>query len=205
MLWLARQSARELGTILTRSQRYATDSGDILPSLECLLHKTFRNISRYLYTPSVIISNPDLIQALFSSIIVYNFALFSTKLSILLQYLRICSKSSTRKAVYVVIAIVSAYCLETFFTGLFTCTPVAFFWDSTIPNGNCLEKWPLYFANAAINIATDFMILLLPIFILKDLMMPKMQKYFLMAIIALGGMYVRAHLPFLLCLLLGFR
>ncbi len=109
-------------------------------------------------------------------------------MSILLQYLRICSKSSTRKAVYVVMAIVTAYCIETFFTGLLSCTPVAFFLDATIPNGHCVDKWALYFANGGINIATDFMILLLPAFILHDLMMPKFQKYFLMAIIALGGM-----------------
>lgn len=88
---------------------------------------------------------------------------------------------------YAVIALVVAYGVETFFSGIFTCYPVAYIWDITIPGGKCVDKWGLYFANGGINIVTDFMILILPVFILKDLIMPKFQKMFLMAIIALGG------------------
>lgn len=84
-------------------------------------------------------------------------------------------------------ALVLAYGIETFFTGLFTCTPVAYFWDSSVPGGSCVDKWSLYFVNAAINIVTDFAILVLPIIILKGLKMPKFSKACLIAVIALGG------------------
>jgi hypothetical protein len=84
--------------------------------------------------------------------------------------------------------VVTLYGIETFLTGVFQCTPVAYFWDLTIPGGKCVDRWALYFANGGINIVTDFLILLLPVFILKDLQVPKLQKMFLMAIIALGGL-----------------
>ncbi|KAH8664970.1 hypothetical protein BGZ60DRAFT_516265 [Tricladium varicosporioides] len=126
-------------------------------------------------------------KSLFASILIYNFGLLFTKLSILLQYVRICPVGPTRKVIYAVTALVIAYGIETFFSGTFTCTPVAYFWDPTIPGGKCVDKWSLYFANGGINIVTDFMILFLPALILKDLIMPKFQKFTLMAIIALGG------------------
>jgi hypothetical protein len=85
---------------------------------------------------------------------------------------------------------VIAYGIETFFTGVLTCTLVWYFWDTTIPDGKCVDKWALYFVNAGINIATDFAILVLPVFILKDLLMPTRQKATLMVILVLGETYV---------------
>lgn len=117
-------------------------------------------------------------------------------MSILLQYLRICSPGHARTAIYAVMALVIAYGIETFFSGTFTCSPVAYFWDITIAGGKCVDKWSLYFANGGINIATDFMILILPVFILKELIMPKFQKMFLIAVIALGGTYGKHLIPF---------
>jgi len=96
-------------------------------------------------------------------------------------------KGRLRKAIWAFIIFVVAYGIETLFAGVFQCTPIAFFWNPTIPGGKCVERFTLYFANAGINIATDMIILLLPIFILKDLIMPRMQKYILIGIISLGG------------------
>ena len=79
------------------------------------------------------------------------------------------------------------YWVETLFAGIFQCTPVAFFWDESIAGGKCIDKFALYFAHAGVNIITDFMILLFPILILKDLIMPRTQKIILIGIIALGG------------------
>ena len=110
-----------------------------------------------------------------------------TKISILLEYLRVCVSIPVRNACYAVMALVIAYGVQTFFSGLFTCTPVAAFWDQTIP-GKCVDRWALFFANGGINIFIDFTILLLPVFLLRSLMIPKRQKYILMGILALGGL-----------------
>ncbi len=127
-------------------------------------------------------------QALFASIIVYNLGLLFTKLSILLQYLRICCSKPVTRACYFVMALIFLYGAETFFTGVFTCVPVALFWDPTIQDGTCVNKSALWFTNAGINILTDFSLLIIPIFMLRGFPLPKRQKIGLMVVLALGGL-----------------
>ena len=79
-----------------------------------------------------------------------------------------------------------AVCLETFFTGVFQCFPVAKFWDATI-EGKCVDTAALYYANAAINIVQDISLVVLPFFMLRGLIMPKREKISLILILGLGG------------------
>ena len=46
----------------------------------------------------------------------------------------------------------------------------------------------MWFTNAAINIATDFAIVILPIPIIKSLNLPRRQKQALIGIFAIGGL-----------------
>ena len=85
--------------------------------------------------------------------------------------------------------IVVAVCIETFFTGVFQCVPVAKFWDARIP-GRCVNTAALYYANAATNIVQDISLVLLPFFMLRGLIMPKREKISLIFILGLGGVYV---------------
>lgn len=80
------------------------------------------------------------------------------------------------------------YGIETLLTGVFTCKPIAYYWDMTISGGTCVNETKLYFANAAINIFTDFTLLFLPFLILKDLRMPMFQKLVVTIILAFGGL-----------------
>ncbi|PSN60339.1 hypothetical protein BS50DRAFT_563986 [Corynespora cassiicola Philippines] len=126
------------------------------------------------------------LKALFASIMMYNFGLTLTKISILLQYLRITVDPIVRKACYILVYITIFNCIHTFFTGVFTCYPVAKFWDDRIPGG-CVNKEALWFANAAINIAQDISLVVLPVFILRKLALPKREKIGLILILGLGG------------------
>jgi hypothetical protein len=128
------------------------------------------------------------IKALYASIILYNLALTAVKLSILLLYLRLCVTQLPRRLCHILLAFVVAYGIETFFSGIFTCTPVAFFWNSKIKGGKCINKTSIYYANAAINIVTDFALLLLPATILKHLRLPRFQKLVVMLMLAFGGL-----------------
>ena len=67
--------------------------------------------------------------------------------------------------------------------------PVEKFWDARIP-GKCINTAALYYANAAINIAQDISLVVLPFFMLRSLIMPRKEKISLMIILGLGGMYV---------------
>ena len=117
----------------------------------------------------------------------YNFSLTLMKLSIAQQYLRVTIDPPVRKACWAFMIFTVLNCIQTFFTGIFSCYPVAKFWDDRIPGG-CLNKPDLWYANAAINIAQDIWILVVPIFILRKLALPQREKVSLCLILGLGGL-----------------
>jgi len=117
----------------------------------------------------------------------YNFGLTLVKISILLQYLRITIDKHVRIACKIFIALAVFNCFQTFFTGIFSCYPVAKFWDDRIPGG-CVNKARLWYANAGINIFQDISLIVLPIFILRKLALPRREKISLIFILGLGGL-----------------
>jgi hypothetical protein len=128
------------------------------------------------------------VQSLYASIIIYNLALTCIKISIILLYLRLFITQTAKRICYSLLAIVIAYGVETFFAGIFTCTPVAFFWNSKIHGGKCVDKTTLYYANAGISIVTDVALFFIPFVFLRLLMMPRLQKLLVMLIVAFGGL-----------------
>ncbi|KAF2463544.1 uncharacterized protein BDR25DRAFT_165387, partial [Lindgomyces ingoldianus] len=126
------------------------------------------------------------LKALFASIMMYNFGLTFTKVSIVLQYLRITIDRGVRRACWALLIFTILNGVQTFLTGILSCYPVAKFWDDRIPGG-CVNKPALWYANAAINITQDIWLIVLPIFILKKLALPKREKISLILILGLGG------------------
>jgi hypothetical protein len=118
----------------------------------------------------------------------YTFELLLTKLSILFQKICICIPGRTYRAIYVVIALAVIFSLATFLVCSFPCTPVAYFRDTTLPNGKRSNQGALYLAIGGINIATDILILILPISMLKNLKVPGLQRIFLIVILSPGGL-----------------
>ncbi len=60
-------------------------------------------------------------------------------------------------------------------------------WNKAIP-GNCINITKNWYANAGFSIATDLIILMLPMFIIYSLQLPRSQKISLMFVFALGGL-----------------
>lgn len=127
-----------------------------------------------------------MLKAFYVSIWVYNLSLSCTKVSILLQYLRIFIQKRFRVACYTLLGVVVVYSLYTFFTAVFACTPIAFFWDPSL-GGKCLNRFAIWFANSGINIGTDILTAVLPLPMLKRLELPRRQRRALMIVFALGG------------------
>ncbi|KAF2749358.1 hypothetical protein M011DRAFT_456842 [Sporormia fimetaria CBS 119925] len=126
------------------------------------------------------------LKALFASIMMYNFGLTLTKISIVLQYIRIAHQKSHLRWCWALFWITILHCIDSFVTGVLSCYPVPKFWDDRIPGG-CVNKPALWYANAAINIIQDIWLVALPIFILRKLFMPRREKIVLMLILGLGG------------------
>ncbi|KAK3645444.1 hypothetical protein LTR56_009171 [Elasticomyces elasticus] len=128
------------------------------------------------------------LRPFWASIWVYNLAISCTKFSILFQYLRIFPGRKFRATCYALIGVVFVYSCWTFFSAIFACTPVEYFWKPNRPGGGkCLDRFAVWFANAGINIVTDIATGVLPLPVFNSLELPKRQKIALMSVFALGG------------------
>ncbi|KAL5051939.1 hypothetical protein BDW71DRAFT_212992 [Aspergillus fruticulosus] len=134
------------------------------------------------------------LKSLWAAIPMYNASLLFTKISLLLQYLRIFPSYKFRIICYVVMGVVIAYSTWAIVSGFVNCVPVAKFWDRELP-GHCLSFEALWFFNASMNIATDLTLLILPMPLITQLQLPKRQKLALMGVFALGGLSVFRLLP----------
>ncbi|KAG5768514.1 hypothetical protein H9Q72_003979 [Fusarium xylarioides] len=127
----------------------------------------------------------NFMKVLYISILLYNFTLSAIKITFLAQYYRAFAVQGTKKILIVSIAIVSAWSLSQIFVVLLLCQPMAAFWDKSI-SGKCLPNNPQWYINAAGNIATDLLIILLPLPFLIKLNIPSRQRYALVAIFCPG-------------------
>lgn len=86
-------------------------------------------------------------------------------------------------------AVVATYSSWAIVSGYVNCVPVAKFWNHDLP-GTCLNFEAVWFFNASMNIATDVTLLILPMPLLVQLQLPRMQKIALVGVFAIGILYV---------------
>lgn len=72
--------------------------------------------------------------------------------------------------------LITALWLVFFLAAVFACKPVEFFWDKSIPGGQCVDLEKLYLANASLSVMMDVAVLLLPVRAVWKLTMSKRQK-----------------------------
>ncbi|MCJ1403834.1 hypothetical protein MMC11_007057 [Xylographa trunciseda] len=85
------------------------------------------------------------------------------KISIVALYLRIFTSRTARITCYILIFVIVANWISFIFASTFQCSPIAFQWDKTIAGGTCFNIEAAFKASGAPNIATDAVILVLPI------------------------------------------
>lgn len=81
--------------------------------------------------------------------------------------------------------VVACYSTWAIVSAFVNCVPVARFWDREIP-GTCLSFEAVWFFNAAMNITTDLTLLIMPMPLISQLQLPRVQKFALMAVFAVG-------------------
>jgi hypothetical protein len=117
----------------------------------------------------------------------YFLSILFTKLSILGFYLRFCQATALRATIYAVLFVTTGYSLVGAFGFTFICRPLAKMWDFSLP-GRCLNAFAWWLVTAVLNAITDLVILLLPIWILKPLTVPLMQRVIICGILMAGGL-----------------
>ena len=135
----------------------------------------------------------DSLKCIYGFALMYKMAMFFVKLSFLLQYLRIFPTKKTRIALWISLAVVVALGACNIITSIFICRPIQMFWESFADARYCFDIYQLWTVNASINLATDLLIIILPIPGIKRLMLPLRQRLGLMMVFAVGVWYV-SHL-----------
>lgn len=121
-----------------------------------------------------------------ASVVVYVPAVGLAKVAILLFYLRLNPDRGFRTAVYISLILTISYVIALSLAILFACQPVARFWNPFL-EGHCLDARKLYLANAILNVIFDFVVLLVPVPMLRKLQVSTRQKLVIGALFSLGS------------------
>ncbi|KAK2035871.1 hypothetical protein LZ31DRAFT_485437 [Colletotrichum somersetense] len=124
-------------------------------------------------------------KAFYTSIVLYNASLGGIKMTFLLQYYRVLAVQKMKKVIIGAMVIAGAWSTSQIFVTIFTCSPVAAFWDRSI-KGTCIPNDANWYSNAAGNITTDIMVLVLPLPLIRSLKLRRGQKCVLLGIFCLG-------------------
>ncbi|MCJ1323103.1 hypothetical protein MMC15_008455 [Xylographa vitiligo] len=109
----------------------------------------------------------------------------SIKLSLLHLFLRIFPTRQVRTHAYILIGIVSMFCLGTLLASLLQCVPIRANWDSSI-EAACGNQRASWLGTGITNILTDVMVLALPIRSVWNLNLPRVTKIGLIGIFGVG-------------------
>ncbi|KXL44239.1 MAG: hypothetical protein FE78DRAFT_120685, partial [Acidomyces sp. 'richmondensis'] len=130
------------------------------------------------------------LELYFFAQILYKINIGFTKVSILLFYLRIFSIYRWFNTLcWTIVGIVIAFTVATVFSSIFQCRPVeyAFYKKANGGHGTCIDLTAFWFANAAFNIGSDLVIIVIPTFVVRTLQLPRRSKIALCGVFALGG------------------
>jgi hypothetical protein len=116
----------------------------------------------------------------------YKAAINLIKCSLLLLYLKIFGQIPWFKwSSWGLICIVASYCIGSVLVTIFQCRPLGRAFDKTI-EGTCIDNGKFWYANAGFSIATDIIILLLPLQPVFQLQITLGQRLGLVAVFTLG-------------------
>jgi hypothetical protein len=105
----------------------------------------------------------------------------------LLLYLRIMPQRMYRIACWTLLTIVALFAFATTIASVFQCVPVEKAWIKS-KKGYCYNLTDAWYANAGFSIATDFIILFLPMHMVYNLHRAKQEKLLLYAIFGVGAL-----------------
>lgn len=117
----------------------------------------------------------------------YKIVVCLNKTSVVLLYMRIFVSKNFRWLCYVALAIVIGSGVATVLATIFQCVPLERSWNKTV-DGVCIDSSMFWVANAVLNIATDVIVLALPVREVWKLQLRLQEKIMLYAVFLLGGL-----------------
>ncbi|KAI5252052.1 hypothetical protein E4T42_03755 [Aureobasidium subglaciale] len=142
---------------------------------------------KHIYDLAVSDLYPNLLRGWVVCAVMYSITMLFSKLSILLLYRRLFPISNFAKRWWAVVAFTVAYSLGGVFASLFQCRPMESAWSLTTSPDYCISTEKFYTANAALNVVSDIMILILPIPIVWGLNTDVRKKVILTGLFSMGS------------------
>ena len=127
-------------------------------------------------------------QCLFAYEVLYGTALLTIKLSVLSLYRRIFPIAKVKLIANIVQGVVIAWWIAVILVSIFSCNPINGFWDKLYTKSKCINMEHFFIGSAVPNIATDIVILILPLREIWHLNTQRHQKIALSFIFLLGGL-----------------
>lgn len=90
-------------------------------------------------------------------------------------------------ASYAMLAFIAIPSLVIIMFTILSCRPIAYFWDRDL-SGHCLDVTALAYANSALAVAQDVLLIAMPVFMLWNLNMNRRKKWFIACMFAVGSL-----------------
>ncbi|KAK0629461.1 hypothetical protein B0T17DRAFT_457636, partial [Bombardia bombarda] len=126
------------------------------------------------------------VQLMYVAHVFYAAATAFTKLSIITSYLRIFPHELLRRVLYGTGAVVVGIGISAIFATVFQCRPVRAAWDFTVEGGQCIPFVDFLYANSAISIATDLVLIAAPLPYFWSLKLPLKQRLVICILFGVG-------------------
>ncbi|OAQ65724.1 hypothetical protein VFPBJ_11117 [Purpureocillium lilacinum] len=123
---------------------------------------------------------------LFIAELFYAFGLFFAKVSILTLYWRMFQVTNIRIPIQILFGCAIVWIIFRIFMGIFHCVPVEAFWDSNTGGYCAIEDKKFFFGTTLVHAAIDIAILVLPMWQIAQLQLPKLQKAGIMIMFTFG-------------------
>ncbi|KAH7028416.1 hypothetical protein B0J12DRAFT_609275 [Macrophomina phaseolina] len=143
-------------------------------------------LGRHLWDVPFSMYNPKFLKCAVIWRTFYYLSLMFSKLSILALYCRYLPKK-LNKAIAATVVVVILYSLIASFQWLFACHPIEKYWDLRITSGSCVDRAKVNIFIGSMNTATDIVILLLPVAMLRNVQLPRREKIGVVLALMTGG------------------
>lgn len=141
---------------------------------------------KHIYDLPVSYIYPNLLRGWVVCAVMYSITMLFAKLSILMLYRRLFPITNFAWSWWFVTSFTIAYSAGGIFSSLFQCRPMASAWTLDIAPEYCISTQKFYTANAALNVVSDIMILLLPAPIVWGLNTDTRKKIILTGLFSMG-------------------
>ncbi|KAI3390406.1 hypothetical protein diail_9740, partial [Diaporthe ilicicola] len=134
-------------------------------------------------------------QSILAFELIYFTSVALPKLGIICLYLRIFNwKGAMRSAAWILFTLTAMTSVSLVVAACFQCTPIAFWWDRTIPGGRCFDVQAFFHGQALPGFVLDLAIMALPMQTIWHLKMPLVKRMALVAVFLVASFGIIASI-----------